>query len=32
MRGEAAFIVECVDARGATVWLADFVAEELEAR
>ena len=28
---ERHFVVECVDASGRTVWLADFVADELEA-
>jgi hypothetical protein len=28
--GVKTFVVECVDNAGLTVWLADFVAEELE--
>ncbi len=30
--GENAFTVECVDEGGLTLWLADFLTEELEAR
>jgi hypothetical protein len=28
--GEKTFVVECVEASGLTVWVADFAAEELE--
>lgn len=28
--GVSSFVVECVDAAGHTIWLADFVADELE--
>lgn len=30
--GEDRFVVECVDASGLTLWLAEFMAEELEPR